>query len=246
MVQCGPESVGEFLPEQFDQKRQLHGSDGRFLAQKHSLPRNIEVPEFLKPGNTASRSPQLRSGTSPTVHALAQNSTPPPRVNLQMKPVTPVSTQRYQFGEVRMDGTQHSSWISGQDLTARLVPNPVYVPPRLSNPSVIPYQGSVSMQSQAVGVESQRGPNQRRMLEVHEEAVPPQGAPFGTPFVTGAQMNRPGMAVDSARSQELAVMIQLLRSLLFHLVFLLIPCLIFYLLSYLLSPLSYILSYLVT
>ncbi|KAF8824517.1 hypothetical protein HHX47_DHR8000248 [Lentinula edodes] len=95
-----------------------------------------------------------------------------------------------------------------EDLTARLVPNPVHVPPRLSNPSVIPYQGSVSMQSQAVGAESQRGPNQRRTLAVHEEAVPPQGAPFGTPFVTGAQMNQPGMAFDLARSQESAVMIQ--------------------------------------
>ncbi|KAJ3910991.1 hypothetical protein F5877DRAFT_86660 [Lentinula edodes] len=72
MVQCEPESVGEFPPEQFDQKRQLHGSDGRFLAQKHSLPRNIEVPEFLNPGNTATRSPQLRSGTSPTVHAVTK------------------------------------------------------------------------------------------------------------------------------------------------------------------------------
>ncbi|KAJ3870488.1 hypothetical protein F5051DRAFT_447627 [Lentinula edodes] len=111
MVQCEPESVGEFPPEQFDQKGQLHGSDGRFLGQKHSSPRNIEVPELLNPGNTATRSPQLRSGTSPTVHALAQNSTPPPRVNLQTKPVTPVSTQRYQFGEVRMDGAQHSSRI---------------------------------------------------------------------------------------------------------------------------------------
>ncbi|KAF8829594.1 hypothetical protein HHX47_DHR3000777 [Lentinula edodes] len=107
-----------------------------------------------------------------------------------------------------MDGEQHSARISGQDLTARLVPNPVHVPPRLSNPSVIPYQGSVSMQSQAVGAENQRGPNQRRMLAVHEEAVPPQGAPFGTPFVTGAQMNQPGMAVELARSQQLVVMIQ--------------------------------------
>ncbi|KAF8824426.1 hypothetical protein HHX47_DHR8000245 [Lentinula edodes] len=208
MVQCELESVGEFPPEQFDQKGQLHGSDGRFLAQKHSSPRNTEVPELLNPGNTATRSPQLRSGTSPTVHALAQHATPPPRVNLQTKPLTPVSTQRYQLGEVRMDGAQHSSWISGQDLTARLAPNPVHVPPRLSNPSVIPYQGSVSMQSQAVGTESQRGPNQRRTLAVHEEAVPPQGAPFGTPFVTGAQMNRPGMAFESARSQESVAMIQ--------------------------------------
>ena len=107
-------------------------------------------------------------GTSPTVHALGQNPTPPPRVNLQMKPVTPVSTQRYQFGEVRMDGEQHSSRISGHDLTARLVPNPVHVPPRLSNPSVVPYQGSVSMQSQVVGTENQRVPNQRRMLAVCE------------------------------------------------------------------------------
>ncbi|KAJ3870566.1 hypothetical protein F5051DRAFT_434529, partial [Lentinula edodes] len=208
MVQCEPESAGEFSLEQFDPKGQLHGSDGRFRGQKHSLPRNIEVPEFLNSGNTTTRSPQLRSGTSPTVHALAQNSTPPPRVNLQTKPVTPVSTQRYQFGEVRMDGAQHSSWIYGQDLTARLVPNPVHVPPRLSNPSVIPYQGSVSMQSHTVGAESQRDPNQRRTLVVHEEAVPPQGAPLGTPFVTGAQTNRPGMVVDSAHSQESVAMIQ--------------------------------------
>ncbi|KAJ3911380.1 hypothetical protein F5877DRAFT_86048 [Lentinula edodes] len=183
MVQCEPENAGEFPLEQFDPKGQLHGSDGCFRGQKHSSPRNNEVPEFLNPGNTASRSPQLRSGTSPTVHALAQNSTPPPRVNLQTKPVTPV-------------------W------RARLVPNPVHVPPRRSNPSVIPYQGSVSMQSQAVGAENQRGPNQQRMLAVHEEAVPPQEAPFGTPFVMGAQTNQPGMAVNSACSQELVVMIQ--------------------------------------
>ncbi|KAF8824193.1 hypothetical protein HHX47_DHR8000249 [Lentinula edodes] len=125
-----------------------------------------------------------------------------------MKPVTPVSMQRYQFSEVTMDSTQHSSRISGQDLTAKLVPNPVHVPPRLSNPSVIPYQGLVSMQSQAVGAENQRGPNQRRMLAVHKEVVPPQEAPFGTPFVMGAQTNQPGMAVDLAHSQELVVMIQ--------------------------------------
>ncbi|KAJ3911190.1 hypothetical protein F5877DRAFT_73382 [Lentinula edodes] len=209
MVQCEPVSVGEFPPEQFDQKRQLHGSEGRILAQKHSSPTNIEVPQLLNPGNTATRSPQLRSGPSPTAHALVQNATPPPRVNLQMKPVTPVSTQRYQFGEVRMDGAQHSSQISGQDLmTARLIPNPVHVPPRLSNPSVIPHQGSVLMQSQAVRAENQRAPNQQRALAVHEEVVPPQGAPFGTPFVTGAQANQAGMAVDSAHSQESVVMIQ--------------------------------------
>ncbi|KAJ3911930.1 hypothetical protein F5877DRAFT_72801 [Lentinula edodes] len=154
MVQCKPESAEEFPLEQFDQKGQLHGSDSRFLAWKHSSPRNNEVPESLNPGNTATGSPQLCSGTSPTVHALGQNSTPHPRVNLQTKPVTPVSTQRYQFGEVRMDGAQHSSRIYEQDQTARLVPNTVHVPPRLSNPSVIPYQGLVSMQSQVVGAES--------------------------------------------------------------------------------------------
>ncbi|KAJ3918037.1 hypothetical protein F5877DRAFT_67723 [Lentinula edodes] len=80
-----------------------------------------------------------------------------------------------------MDGKQHSSRISEHDLTARLVPNPVHVPPRLSNLSVILYQGSVSMQSQAVGVESRRGPNQQRMLAVHKEAIPPQEAPFNMP-----------------------------------------------------------------
>ncbi|KAJ3872400.1 hypothetical protein F5051DRAFT_445206 [Lentinula edodes] len=159
MVQCEPESAGEFPLEQFDQKGQLHVSDGCFLEQKHSLPRNNEVPEVLNPGNTAMRSPQLRSGISFTVYVLVQNLTPTPRVNLQMKLVTPVSMQRYQFGKVRMDGAQHSSRISGQDLAAWLVPNPVHIPPRLSNPSVIPYQGSVSMQSQAVGVENQRVPN---------------------------------------------------------------------------------------
>ncbi|KAJ3924964.1 MAG: hypothetical protein NXY57DRAFT_968652 [Lentinula lateritia] len=173
MVQCEPESAGEFPLEQFDQKGQLRGSDGHFLGQKHSLPRNNEVPEVHNPGSMATRSPQLHSGTSPTVHALIQNSTPPPRVNLQTKPVTPVSTQQYQFGELH----------GVHDLNT----NPVHVPPRLSNPSVIPYQGA---------------------LAVHEEAVPPQGAPFGTPFVTGAQANQPGMAVDSAQSRESVVMIQ--------------------------------------
>ncbi|KAJ3875941.1 hypothetical protein F5051DRAFT_430160 [Lentinula edodes] len=128
MVQFEPENAGEFPLEQFDQKRQLHGSDGRFLAQKHSLPRNNEVPEF---------------------------------------------------------------------------PNPAIPVWR-----VIPYQGLVSMQSQAVGAENQRGPNQRRMLAVHKEAVPPHGAPFGTPFVTRAQANQPSMAINSAHSQELVVMIQ--------------------------------------
>ncbi|KAJ3870941.1 hypothetical protein F5051DRAFT_434254 [Lentinula edodes] len=87
MVQCKPENAGEFPLEQFDPKGQLHGPDGRFQGQKHSSPRNNEVPEFLNPGNMATGSPQLHSGTSPTVHALAQNLTPPPRVNLQTKPV---------------------------------------------------------------------------------------------------------------------------------------------------------------
>ncbi|KAJ3884693.1 hypothetical protein GG344DRAFT_83640 [Lentinula edodes] len=185
----------------------LSHSSSALRHSKHSSPRNNEVPEVHNPGNMATRSPQLHSGTSPTVHAFPQNSTPPPRVNLQTKPVTPVSTQRYQFGEVRMEGAQHSSRISGPDLTARLVPNPVHVPPRRSNPSVIPYQGSISMQSQAVGAENQRGPNQRGALTVHEEAVPPQEAPFGVPFVLGAQTNQPGM-VDLAYSRESVVMIQ--------------------------------------
>ncbi|KAJ3911288.1 hypothetical protein F5877DRAFT_86193 [Lentinula edodes] len=180
MVQCEPENAGEVSLEQFDQKRQLHSSDGYFAAQKHSLPRNNKVPEFDNSGNMAMRSPQLCLGTSPTVHALAHNLTPPPRVNLQMKPVMPILTQQYQFGKVRIEGAQHSSQILGHDLTAWLVPNPVHIPPRASNLSVIPYQGSVSMQSQAVGAENQRGSNQ-------QGAVPPQGAPFGTPFVTGTQ-----------------------------------------------------------
>ncbi|KAJ3870695.1 hypothetical protein F5051DRAFT_434442 [Lentinula edodes] len=91
MVQCKPESAGEFPLEQFDQKGQLRGSDGHFLGRKHSSPRSNEVPEVHSLGNTAKRSPQLCSGASPTVQALIQNLTPPPRVNLQM--VTPVSRE---------------------------------------------------------------------------------------------------------------------------------------------------------
>ncbi|GAW00920.1 hypothetical protein LENED_002479 [Lentinula edodes] len=45
----------------------------------------------------------------------------------------------YRSGAVRFEPPP-----SGQDLTARLAPTPVHVPPRRSNPSVIPYQGSVS------------------------------------------------------------------------------------------------------
>ncbi|KAJ3870906.1 hypothetical protein F5051DRAFT_446941 [Lentinula edodes] len=62
MVQCEPENTGEFPLKQFDSKGQLHGSDGRFRGQKHSSPRNNEVPEFLNPGNTATRSPNYARG----------------------------------------------------------------------------------------------------------------------------------------------------------------------------------------
>ncbi|KAJ3870645.1 hypothetical protein F5051DRAFT_434474 [Lentinula edodes] len=101
-------NAGEVSLEQFDQKRQLHSSDGYFAAQKHSLPRNNKVPEFDNSGNMATRSPQLCLGTSPTVHALAHNLTPPPRVNLQMKPVMPISMQQYQFGKLGWSPTLYT------------------------------------------------------------------------------------------------------------------------------------------
>ncbi|KAJ3846231.1 hypothetical protein EV368DRAFT_89350 [Lentinula lateritia] len=46
------------------------------------------------------------------------------------------------------------------------------------------------------------------MLAPHGEAGPSQGAPFGTSFVTGTQVNQPGTVINSPRSQESAIMIQ--------------------------------------
>ncbi|KAJ3910833.1 hypothetical protein F5877DRAFT_86950 [Lentinula edodes] len=72
-------------------------SEALMVGSQHT---NIHCPGSNYPGDMAMRSPQLQSGTSPTVHALAHNLTPPPKVNLQTKPGMPVSTQQYQFSEL--------------------------------------------------------------------------------------------------------------------------------------------------